>query len=132
MKLYDSGTANGDDLVSWIIVLNLHLSIPDMDEESKLATKSPVLKHSQPLGSDVFGDESGNAIQYKTMSWQASNPVSRSIPHLTFLQVVGLLMIAEIVSNGMLSLPNAMAAVGGASVFPFDRSNVCPKASCLR
>ena len=35
---------------------------------------------------DVFGDEKNNAIRYKTMSWQA----------------VALLMIAEIVSNGML------------------------------
>ncbi|KAI0785986.1 amino acid transporter [Abortiporus biennis] len=45
---------------------------------------------------DVFGDESNHAIRYKTLSWQ----------------FVSLLMIAEIVSNGMLSLPNAMAAVG--------------------
>ena len=45
---------------------------------------------------DVFGDEKGNAIKYKTMSWW----------------MVAVLMIAEIVSNGMLSLPAAMAVVG--------------------
>ncbi|CAL1705083.1 unnamed protein product [Somion occarium] len=45
---------------------------------------------------DVFGDETNHDIRYKTLSWQ----------------FVSMLMIAEIVSNGMLSLPNAMAAVG--------------------
>lgn len=45
---------------------------------------------------DVFGSENDHDIQYKTLSWQ----------------FVAFLMIAEIVSNGMLSLPNAMAAVG--------------------
>ncbi|EPQ60892.1 hypothetical protein GLOTRDRAFT_124634 [Gloeophyllum trabeum ATCC 11539] len=45
---------------------------------------------------DVFGDEEGHQIRYKTLSWQ----------------VVSLLMIAEIVSNGMLSLPSALAVVG--------------------
>ncbi|KZW03609.1 hypothetical protein EXIGLDRAFT_664187 [Exidia glandulosa HHB12029] len=45
---------------------------------------------------DVFGDEDGHQIHYKTLSWQ----------------FVALLMIAEIVSNGMLSLPAALAAVG--------------------
>jgi len=45
---------------------------------------------------DVFGNEEDHEIQYKTLSWQ----------------FVSLLMIAEIVSNGMLSLPNAMAVVG--------------------
>ncbi|KZT06809.1 uncharacterized protein LAESUDRAFT_736693 [Laetiporus sulphureus 93-53] len=44
---------------------------------------------------DVFGEEDDHEIQYKTLSWQ----------------FVAFLMIAEIVSNGMLSLPNAMAAV---------------------
>jgi len=45
---------------------------------------------------DVFGYEDDHEIQYKTLSWQ----------------FVAGLMIAEIVSNGMLSLPNAMAVVG--------------------
>ncbi|EKM60924.1 uncharacterized protein PHACADRAFT_156049 [Phanerochaete carnosa HHB-10118-sp] len=45
---------------------------------------------------DVFNDDDGHDIQYKTLSWQFT----------------ALLMISEIVSNGMLSLPNAMAAVG--------------------
>ncbi|EJF66551.1 amino acid transporter [Dichomitus squalens LYAD-421 SS1] len=45
---------------------------------------------------DVFGEEGGHEIRYKTLSWQ----------------LVSALMIAEIVSNGMLTLPNAMAAVG--------------------
>ncbi|KAI0746622.1 amino acid transporter [Daedaleopsis nitida] len=45
---------------------------------------------------DVFGDEDDHEIRYKTLSWQ----------------LVSALMIAEIVSNGMLTLPNAMAVVG--------------------
>ncbi|KAI0035925.1 amino acid transporter [Vararia minispora EC-137] len=45
---------------------------------------------------DVFGDEENADIRYKTMSWQ----------------VIAFLMIAEIVSNGLLSLPQAMAGVG--------------------
>ena len=45
---------------------------------------------------DVFGNEDGAAIKYKTLSWQ----------------LCAILMIAEIVSNGMLSLPAALAVVG--------------------
>lgn len=45
---------------------------------------------------DVFGNEEGHAIQYKTLSWQ----------------MVAVLMIAEIVSNGMLSLPSSSGVVG--------------------
>ncbi|KAF8586660.1 transmembrane amino acid transporter [Ramaria rubella] len=45
---------------------------------------------------DVFGNEEGHDIHYKTLSWP----------------FVSLLMIAEIVSNGILSLPNALATVG--------------------
>ncbi|TFK57394.1 transmembrane amino acid transporter [Heliocybe sulcata] len=45
---------------------------------------------------DVFGNEEGHQIRYKTLSWQ----------------FVALLMIAEVVSNGMLSLPSALAVVG--------------------
>jgi hypothetical protein len=45
---------------------------------------------------DVFGNEDGADIKYKTLSWP----------------LVAVLMIAEIVSNGMLSLPAATAVVG--------------------
>lgn len=45
---------------------------------------------------DVFGREEEHQIKYKTLSWQ----------------MVAALMIAEIVSNGMLSLPSAVAVVG--------------------
>ncbi|KAG0709069.1 transmembrane amino acid transporter protein-domain-containing protein [Suillus ampliporus] len=45
---------------------------------------------------DVFAEDDIHQIQYKTLSWQS----------------VSLLMIAEIVSNGMLSLPSALAVVG--------------------
>ncbi|KAF9270419.1 hypothetical protein L218DRAFT_914507 [Marasmius fiardii PR-910] len=45
---------------------------------------------------DVFVEDPQHDIQYKVLSWQ----------------FVALLMIAEIVSNGMLSLPSALAVVG--------------------
>ncbi|ETN37788.1 uncharacterized protein HMPREF1541_07411 [Cyphellophora europaea CBS 101466] len=45
---------------------------------------------------DVFGREDNATIKYKTLSWQ----------------MCSVLMIAEIVSNGMLSLPAALAVVG--------------------
>jgi hypothetical protein len=45
---------------------------------------------------DVFGSEEGHSIKYKTLSWQ----------------LVAVLMIAEIVSNGMLSLPSSGGVVG--------------------
>ncbi|KXN89839.1 N amino acid transport system protein [Leucoagaricus sp. SymC.cos] len=45
---------------------------------------------------DVFIERPDHDIHYKTLSWQ----------------FVSLLMIAEIVSNGMLSLPSALAVVG--------------------
>ncbi|KAF9243935.1 transmembrane amino acid transporter protein-domain-containing protein [Melanogaster broomeanus] len=58
-----------------------------MDEEKS----SPVSEKP-----DVFEDDEQHQIRYKTLSWQ----------------FVSLLMIAEIVSNGLLSLPNALAVVG--------------------
>ncbi|KAF8521255.1 amino acid transporter [Hysterangium stoloniferum] len=70
-------------------------------KEEKTVTGLDIEKESTPLeiskdNLDVFGDEEGNQIHYKTLSWQ----------------FVAFFMIAEIVSNGMLSLPNALATVG--------------------
>ncbi|KAI0403942.1 transmembrane amino acid transporter [Xylaria palmicola] len=45
---------------------------------------------------DVFGPENGHDIQYKTLSWP----------------LVAGLMITEIISNGLLTLPSSLAAVG--------------------
>jgi hypothetical protein len=63
---------------------------------------------------DVFGDEKNNTIRYKTACGLSSNGIL--VPTLTALQMswqaVSVLMIAEIVSNGMLSLPGALAVVG--------------------
>ncbi|KAH9918718.1 amino acid transporter [Epithele typhae] len=61
-----------------------------------IADDTPISVESKRLVADVFGDEDGHDIKYKTLSWQ----------------LVAALMITEIVSNGMLTLPNAMAAVG--------------------
>ncbi|KAI1087879.1 transmembrane amino acid transporter protein-domain-containing protein [Rostrohypoxylon terebratum] len=48
------------------------------------------------LPDDVFGEEESHDIKYKTMTWP----------------FVAVLMITEIVSNGMLSLPSSLDAVG--------------------
>lgn len=54
------------------------------------------LNGSRESAHDVFGSEEHHDIKYKRLSWQ----------------LVAILMIAEIVSNGMLSLPSSLAAVG--------------------
>ncbi|KAI1346631.1 transmembrane amino acid transporter [Xylaria sp. FL0043] len=59
----------------------------DLDEEVSV---------ERGLPGDVFGSEDGHDIKYKTLSWP----------------LVAVLMITEIVSNGMLSLPSSLAAVG--------------------
>ncbi|KAL8772925.1 MAG: hypothetical protein Q9209_001945 [Squamulea sp. 1 TL-2023] len=66
-------------------------------------TSSPSFEADDPTAApigyhdaDVFGREEDHQIQYKTLSWQ----------------FVAVLMIAEIVSNGMLSLPSSLAVVG--------------------
>jgi hypothetical protein len=61
-----------------------------LDEERVAAISGYDAEH------DVFGNEAGHSIQYKTLSWQ----------------MVAVLMIAEIVSNGMLSLPSSAGVVG--------------------
>lgn len=53
-------------------------------------------RHGSTDDKDVFGNEEGHSIKYRTMSWQ----------------MVAVLMIAEIVSNGMLSLPSSAGVVG--------------------
>lgn len=45
---------------------------------------------------DVFGSEEGHQIKYKTLTW----------PFVAFV------MITEIVSNGIYSLPQSLAIVG--------------------
>ncbi|KAH7924890.1 hypothetical protein BV22DRAFT_1195616 [Leucogyrophana mollusca] len=60
------------------------------EEKSSLPSKN----WDRPI--DVFVEDEDHQIRYKTLSWQ----------------FVSFLMIAEIVSNGMLSLPNALAVVG--------------------
>ncbi|KAL8842052.1 MAG: hypothetical protein Q9170_000655 [Blastenia crenularia] len=74
-----------------------------MSEKRFEDTSSPSLEatdlNAAPAGyhdADVFGREEDHQIQYKTLTWP----------------LVAVLMIAEIVSNGMLSLPSSLAVVG--------------------
>ena len=88
--------------------------------ESKLklpnvyANETPITPDLRESVDDVFGDEDSHAIKYKTLSWQVSSSVrdSLSSSHEWAMQFVSALMIAEIVSTGILTLPNAMAVVG--------------------
>ncbi|KAF2642447.1 hypothetical protein P280DRAFT_505869 [Massarina eburnea CBS 473.64] len=63
-------------------------SITPLDPESQA--------HHQDDEKDVFGNEAGAEIQYKTMEWWHA----------------GILMIAEIISLGVLALPQALASLG--------------------
>lgn len=63
-------------------------------EEGILPFSHP--RHQSAAENEVFGNEEGHSIKYRTMSWQ----------------MVSVLMIAEIVSNGMLSLPSSGTVVG--------------------
>ncbi|KAG1885688.1 transmembrane amino acid transporter protein-domain-containing protein [Suillus subluteus] len=65
---------------------------PYVDEKASMTAE----KQDSGGSRDVFAEDNDHQIQYKTLSWQA----------------VSLLMIAEIVSNGILSLPSALAVVG--------------------
>ena len=56
----------------------------------------PSSEPSEEDTKDVFGPEDQHDIKYKVLSWP----------------LVAVLMIAEIVSNGMLSLPSSLAVVG--------------------
>lgn len=68
-------------------------SSPSLEEAS---TAYPQSREAHYHAVDVFGHEEDHQIQYKTLSWP----------------LVAVLMIAEIVSNGMLSLPSSLAVVG--------------------
>ncbi|CAN8104116.1 unnamed protein product [Discula destructiva] len=69
---------------------------PDAEYESGNGAAAFTARGQYDSAEDVFGNEEGAQIQYRTMSWQ----------------LVSALMIAEIVSNGMLSLPSSLAVVG--------------------
>ncbi|TDL22996.1 transmembrane amino acid transporter [Rickenella mellea] len=71
------------------------MSVEDLKAERE-SDKELVALDYNDIDRDVFGNEDGHDIRYKTLSWQ----------------LVAVLMIAEIVSNGMLSLPQSLAIVG--------------------
>lgn len=97
------------------------MSLNSAEKGSKEFEASPTIQRTFEADprqtEDVFGDETNHDIQYKTLSWQVCCPHCCRCTHGAYgavlhSQFVSLLMIAEIVSNGMLSLPNAMAVVG--------------------
>ncbi|KAF9693535.1 hypothetical protein EKO04_008312 [Ascochyta lentis] len=69
----------------------------DEPEIELIATRSDIERHVfQPTNEDVFGNEEGAEIQYKTCDWWET----------------GVLMLAENVSLGVLALPQALAILG--------------------
>lgn len=60
-------------------------------ERATAAGNPNVSQHEDP-----FGDESNNEIKYRTMHWWQA----------------GIIMIAETISLGILSLPSVLAAIG--------------------
>ena len=60
---------------------------------------------------DVFGPEGDHAIKYKPLTWwMVAGKSSALLSYEEMLLTLPLaIMIAEIVSNGMLSLPSALA-----------------------
>jgi hypothetical protein len=74
----------------------------------------------------VFVERPGDQIRYNTLSWQVSVfPIQFFCILTGFPQFVSLLMIAEIVSNGMLSLPSALGVVGEGYVFKDPDLDLC-------
>ena len=53
-------------------------------------------KNENENDNDVFGNEEGNEIKYRTVGWK----------------MIAFLMISEVVSNGVLALPSSAAVVG--------------------
>ena len=72
------------------------VSVPESTPPYPYDEEGIVTSGLSPDDQDVFGNEEGHAIKYKTLSWQ----------------LVVVLMIAEIVSNGMLCLPSSPGVVG--------------------
>jgi hypothetical protein len=81
---------------------------PYIDENASMTAE----KENPGESKDVFVEDEAHQIQYKTLSWQVRPSSSLHAVKSWSKQFVSLLMIAEIVSNGMLSLPSALAVVG--------------------
>ena len=64
--------------------------------DHELHSPEPTSNVRYRVDKDVFGDETGNGIRYRTLTWP----------------LVAFLMITEIVTYGTLSLPYSLAVVG--------------------
>ena len=86
-------------MINTTYILSPKTSALDMSGSSQ-TTISPISHEEQELDEelpeDVFGKEDNHDIKYKTLSWP----------------LVSGLMITEIVSTGLLTLPNSLAIVG--------------------
>ncbi|KID97049.1 amino acid transporter, partial [Metarhizium majus ARSEF 297] len=72
------------------------MAVSTAGKQHAVPSSKPGSEPLRPRGVDVFGQEDQHDIKYKRLSWP----------------LVAVLMIAEIVSNGMLSLPSSLAVVG--------------------
>ena len=71
-------------------------SSSDAAKRDEYHTSEPTHSARYRVDKDVFGDEAGNGIRYRTLTWP----------------LVAFLMITEIVTYGTLSLPYSLAVVG--------------------
>jgi hypothetical protein len=90
-----------------------------MDEKQGSGDDKPMQeKRQDTIVDEVFVEKDDHQIHYRTLSWQAStlHPPRGFTPIMLMnCQFVACLMTAEIVSNGMLSLPGALAVVVSSS-----------------
>ncbi len=72
------------------------VELKDGSIEDTERAQTAVVAPSSPTENEPFGDETNAEIKYRTMHWWQA----------------GIIMVAETISIGILSLPAALAAVG--------------------
>ena len=75
---------------------NHHRATSGTEKYGSINSLAPTLVGQAPAVNDPFGDESGEGVKYKTLSWWQC----------------GILLIAETMSLGVLSLPEVIATMG--------------------
>lgn len=101
---------------------DMHPTTLEIGQEEKQKTEDPALPNdiqkaeTAPYRQDVFGDEEHAEVKYKTLKWwYVSSHYSGTLYYANYIPVhrqCGLLMVAETISLGILSLPAAVAGLG--------------------
>lgn len=88
-----AGYPNGEDMNGHDYQPEYGLKERDFDLAEKAA---PMTGVSSKVSQDPFGDETNSEVKYRTLHWWQA----------------GMIMIAETISLGILSLPSVLAAIG--------------------